>query len=240
MKTIGMVDAVRANMTFLPKGTPEETSHYLADLPISENLPWILQEYVKGSEYCTHSVVVKGKVRVFVACPSAELLMHYEALPLSCGLSQAMYDFTAAVAKTGGEQFTGHLSFDFMVPDPGQGIPLTALPKNKIQLYPIECNPRAHTAVALFNGVSQMSDAYMAALMTRDDLADAEFASVDMSKKEKYYWIGHDLITRLILPTMSFLMLGNTPSVLLRKYKEFFTHLFFWKDGTFEVWDPLP
>ena len=172
MKTIGMVDAVRADMTLLPKSTPQDTSSHIARLPISEDVPWILQQYIKGSEYCTHSLVIDGEVKAFLACPSAELLMHYRALAADSGLSQAMLEFTEAVARSWGKGFTGHLSFDFMVPDPEIGLELEKVPKDRIELYPIECNPRAHTAVALFSGTNRMAEAYLQAVQHTDNLGD--------------------------------------------------------------------
>jgi len=66
MKPIGMDDSVRADMTLLPKETQEQTSKHIARLKISEKTPWILQEFITGQEYCTHSIVVNGHVKAFV------------------------------------------------------------------------------------------------------------------------------------------------------------------------------
>ena len=232
MKTIGVDDSVRADMTLLPKNSDIETSKHIARLRISEKSPWILQQYIKGSEYCTHSLVVGGQVKAFVACPSAELLMHYEALPFQSALSQAMLGFTKQYAAKGGAYFTGHLSFDFMVEDE------RTLNPGNVVLYPIECNPRAHTAVALFNGTPSMIDGYLSVLDSK-----AEVSAVPITRAErndKYYWIGHDLVTGFLLPTFSFFTLDLSIAGLIQDYREFSTHVFTWKDGTFESWDPLP
>ena len=248
MKTIGVVDAVRADMTLLPKSTQAETSHHLARLPISDEVPWILQEYVDGAEYCTHSLIVNGRVRAFVACPSAELLMHYKALPLEDNLTKAMLAFTATVARTGGSNFSGHVSFDFMVPKPAfevrkapENLTLDQLTKY-IRIYPIECNPRAHTAVALFNGTASLADAYLS-ILPRERKGKRRPETSDIvvpAHMDRYYWIGHDLLTLLILPTISFLLFRINSAELLLGYKELLVHLSTWKDGTFEFWDPLP
>ncbi|KAK5056823.1 hypothetical protein LTR84_012355 [Exophiala bonariae] len=231
MKTIGMDDSVRADMTLLPKATQEETSRHIARLKISEKTPWILQQFIKGKEYCTHSLVVNGHVKAFVACPSAELLMHYEALPADSSLSRAMLAFTKTYAEGGGQGFTGHLSFDFMVEDP------LSNDASGIVLYPIECNPRAHTAVALFNGMQSMIDGYLSVL---PDHSASENRLMIPQRKDKYYWVGHDLVTKVILPTAQFLTLNTSLSILLSNYKIFLLHFFIWKDGTYEIWDPLP
>lgn len=232
MKTIGVDDAMRADMTLLPRETPEDTARHIARLRISRASPWILQQFVDGREYCTHSMVVDGKVRAFVACPSAELLMHYEALPSTSPLSRAMLEFTEKFAASGGKGFTGHLSFDFMVENP------TASSPADITLYPIECNPRAHTAVALFNGTTAMVDAYLSVLDAASH--DSQSKVVVPVRKDRYYWVGHDVVTLLILPTLSAMALRLSISELINSYKILLTHLVDWKDGTYETWDPLP
>ena len=231
MKTIGVDDAMRADLTLLPRDTVEDTARHIARLRISKTTPWILQQFVNGCEYCTHSLVVGGKVRAFVACRSAELLMHYEALPPTSPLSRAMLDFTEKFAAGGGKEFTGHLSFDFLVENPTGSTPAD------IPLYPIECNPRAHTAVALFNGTHAMVDAYLSAL---DASCEPPPTIVVPVRLDRYYWIGHDVVTLVILPTLSALTLSLTLSELTNGYKLLLTHLAFWKDGTYEAWDPLP
>ena len=233
MKTIGMDDSVRADMTLLPRSTDVETARHIARLKISEQAPWILQQFIKGKEYCTHALVIKGKVKAFVACPSAELLMHYEALPFQSPLSQAMLKFTEHFATSGGADFTGHLSFDFMAED-GE-----VSHAKDITLYPIECNPRAHTAVALFNGRSSMVDAYLS-VFDSTTATTTKDAIVPPATEHKYYWIGHDVVTHIIIPTLSFLSLDLSLSDLMHNYSTFSTHLLTWKDGTFELWDPLP
>ncbi|KEF51522.1 uncharacterized protein A1O9_12439 [Exophiala aquamarina CBS 119918] len=233
MKTIRMDDSARADMTLLPKATPQETSKHIAKLKISEKTPWILQQFIEGREYCTHSLVVNGKVRAFVACPSAELLMHYEALPHNSTLSQAMLAFTKKYASNGGPGFTGHLSFDFMVeasaPSESSG---------EIVLYPIECNPRAHTAVALFGGTPGMICGYLSILDDAPSLDHGQLATPRQA--DKYCWVGHDLVTMVVLPSLAFFTLHISFPDLISSYKSFLEHLFLWKDATYEMWDPLP
>jgi hypothetical protein len=233
MKTIGVVDAVRADMTLLPKPTLDETTKHIARLPISEEVPWILQQYIQGPEYCTHALVIRGQARAFVACPSSELLMHYDALPADSALSKAMLQFTENFTRDSGESFTGHLSFDFLVENE------TANDPDQIRLYPIECNPRAHTAVALFNRSAEMVDACLSLLDPPAKTAGAP-AIVTPVQQYRYYWLGHDLVTRLLLPTINMLLWRTTLSCLLSGYRDFITHTVLWRDGTFETWDPLP
>lgn len=231
MKPIGMDDAARGDMTLLPKASLSETNSHLDRLRISTKSAWILQQFIHGEEYCTHALVVKGQVKAFVACPSAELLMHYEALPETSPLSKAMLAFTQQYAKIGGIGFTGHLSFDFLVEDSSPA------DSKEIVLYPIECNPRAHTAVALFNGTSAMVDGYLSLLELP---TENHSAVITPSQHNSYYWIGHDIVTRLVLPLAQMLTLKIDLQQFLQGIVELLVHIAFWKDGTYDVIDPLP
>lgn len=247
MKTIGMDDSYRGDMTLLPKASHAETNKHLNRMPIDEDHPWILQQYIKGREYCTHSICVRGQVKLFSASPSAELLMHYEALPDSSPLTKAMLKFTQKLAGASGETFTGHCSFDFLVED--TDLARLDEPGFEPTLYPIECNPRAHTAVALFNGTSGMADAYLTLLDDKpatyaETAANGTLAAHIVTPKleNRYYWIGHDLVELILLPLLSLLTLQPTSSLnrIIKGVDVFVDRLFFWKDGTYEVWDPVP
>ena len=222
MKTVGMNDTERGNMTVLSSAELEESLTYLRTLRISKDSPWIMQQFISGGEYCTHAVVVNGKVKAFVSCPSAELLMHYEALPSQSALDRAMLDFTERFAAKYGKGFTGHLSFDFMV----EQVNVDAQNWQDIKLYPIECNPRAHTAVALFRNTPEMVEAYLSVL--DDDTESTGTAITDKTvpngapvssprtlasatpstqhspiypiKPPKTYWLPHDLVSFLVIP----------------------------------------
>ena len=237
MKSVGMDDAYRGNMTLLPRRTVSETYGHISNMPISNTKPWILQQFIPGEEYCTHALVIKGQVKAFVACPSSELLMHYEALPFTSSLSQAMYKFTSEYAARSEGAITGHLSFDFLVEERATE---TGLEK---RIYPIECNPRAHTAVVLFNGLGvDMAKAYLIALQS-DMNGSANGSSTNPLtplRPAKYYWIGHDIVEFVVFPLLQLLMLKISLGDFTRGCYTFLEHLFLWKDGTFEMWDPLP
>lgn len=242
LKTVGVDDSVRGDMTLLPKSSEMETRKHLERLRIGPQTPWIVQQFIDGLEYCTHALVVRGQVMAFVACPSAELLMHYEALDPESALSKAMLKFTKTFTEKSGPDFTGHLSFDFLV----EYDDLAKDDPDSITLYPIECNPRAHTAVALFNGTLEMADAYLSILAPppKPSYADA----VDPSRKiivprnlnDKYYWTGHDLTTKFMLPLLNLILRKTTLGDFVGELDVLFDHLFFWKDGTYEMWDPWP
>lgn len=247
MKFIGTDDSVRGDMTLLPFDSVSATKAHISRLQISESRPWILQQFIDGPEYCTHALVVRGEVKAFTACPSAELLMHYEALPPDSSLSRNMLRFTQEYAASDPENFTGHLSFDFLV-DHKDAERAKRDPNMVVTLYPIECNPRAHTAVALFNSTPEMIEkGYMSVLEepttpTKEGSNGASYTPpVYPHLPGKYYWIGHDLTTSVILPILSLLKIhGNSFGEAFEHFGTFLEHLFFWRDGTYEIWDPLP
>ena len=250
MKSVSVDDAQRGNMTLLPRRTLSETYSHISRIPISKDKPWVLQEFIKGPEYCTHALVIGGKVKAFVACPSAELLMHYEALQPEDGLSKAMEQFTKEFARRSGADFTGHLSFDFMVEERVRAGGLEKV------ILPIECNPRCHTAVVLFNAVgSKLAKMYESAMdqhatMNANGLLEIVNGYREVEQQQEfplypqdayqYYWVGHDLVKLGLLPTLDVLRLKRSIWSLLDTWRVLFTHLIFWKDGTMELWDPMP
>ncbi|KAL9009260.1 MAG: hypothetical protein Q9173_005696 [Seirophora scorigena] len=241
MKSVGVDDAVRGNMTLLPRRTLSQTYDHVSQLPISSEKPFILQQFIKGKEYCTHSLIIEGGVKMFVACPSAELLMHYEALPSDSALSRAMLAFTREFVERSEKNMSGHLSFDFLVDE-------NVTEKGaELVLNPIECNPRAHTAVALFSGRARdVANAYLSLL--RSGMINGNGHTLDTADKQvvfpvepaKYYWIGHDLIALVLLPLLHLLMGRIRLMEWIQGCAEFMNHVLFWKDGTIEIWDPLP
>ncbi|EXF73946.1 hypothetical protein CFIO01_10370 [Colletotrichum fioriniae PJ7] len=244
-KSVGVNDRGRGDMTLLPLPTEKQTYdhvYHLEWLGLSDKEPWLLQEYIDGDEFCTHALVVRGEVRAFVACRSAELLMHYVALPAASPLSRAMLEFTRKQAASFGDAYTGHLSFDFMVSD--EDVAAAAADEcrpEQLKLYPIECNPRAHTAVALFGETPDMVEQYLSVLdETGTSRGSSETDVVSARRPAKYYWIGHDLFTLLLLPTARVLLFRMSIAAYWRSVTTFVEHVLFWKDGTFELWDPLP
>ncbi len=236
MKPIGVDDKARNNMmTLLPFSTIAATTEYIRSLQISKSNPFQLQQFIQGKEYCTHALVVRGKVKLFTSCPSSELLMHYEPLPADSLLNQEMLKFTERVCKANGDSFTGHLSFDFFVEDEDAS-------QEDLKLYPIESNPRAHTAVVLFERTPEMADAYISAL-NDSSCFDDYYKSPPVFPRtptRNYYWIGHDLISLVFLPLLDFLFRYRSRREMLSCFRIFWSHLVYWKDGTFAMNDPWP
>jgi catechol O-methyltransferase len=276
LKPIGVDDFLRNEQVLLPLATEQETLRRLDAIPAfqqqqqqkssaaatfpHEKPSFILQEFIRGREFCTHALVVKGRIRAFTACPSASVLMHYTALPEDSPLCRAMLAFTRIMAGAGGAEWTGHVSYDFLVkPRRSVGQSANSSPaaaggeKDKgedVWIYPIECNPRVHTAVVLFSDTPDVVDEYLAILdgdaeqrsLRRRRSTSSNDPVYPKSPSKHYYWIGQDLVERVIYPLSLFLFASGTltPSQLWESVWEFCQHLRYWKDGTFEAWDPWP
>lgn len=247
MKSVGLDDSIRADMTILPRSTFHETQVHLSNLRPSEVRPFVLQQFISGPEFCTHSIVIRGRVVAFTACPSAELLMHYKALPRSSALFVAMKEYTETYARKTGESMTGHLSIDFLVEE--KKVNYGSVESVRENMYPIECNPRAHTAVVLFGDMMEdMADAYLTLLpdhdrepFRREKARGSPTPELIVPGNETgYYWIGHDLVELVIMPVLSLLRFRGTLREVLAGWTRFLEHVVLWKDGTYEMWDPLP
>ncbi|KAJ0419723.1 hypothetical protein BJY00DRAFT_301948 [Aspergillus carlsbadensis] len=218
LKPLGVDDKARSQMMTLlplPEGR-ETTSLYLSTLTISPENPYILQQYINGSEYCTHSLVIRGE------------LMQYEALPTDSPLSKKMLDFTKRVAEDGGADSTGHLSFNFLIS--GEG--------DDAKIYAIKCTPRAHTAVVLFAENPVMADAYVSIL---DGKPPPSLSLViPHNYVQGYFWLGYDFVARYILAAMALPSNAGHYSEIMKGPDAFWEHLWRWEDATWVVWDPVP
>ncbi|KAI0804975.1 hypothetical protein GGR55DRAFT_657938 [Xylaria sp. FL0064] len=243
----------RSDMTLLPLPSEIMTKEHVSRLPISPSTPWILQQFIPGGEeYCTHALVVRGKLKCLVACPSAELVMHYTPLPQDDVLWHDLRDFTINFLERfpASERMTGHLSFDFMVTKGKKGGP-------EKTIYAIECNPRAHTAVVLFAQqgpeMRDMIQAYLSAVEEPQvsSIIDAKVVWGQKSGCEETlvtppraclsrYWIGNDIFSLFLRPIFRLITgsagFGDVSASGLR----FLGHMLTWKEASFEFWDPLP
>ncbi|KAM0165706.1 hypothetical protein ACHAQE_002247 [Botrytis cinerea] len=265
MKPEMVDDSVRADMTLLPSPSRTQTDTHIQKLNPALKRPFVLQQYIKGREYCTHSIVLKGKIHAFVSCRSSDMLMHYQALPSSSALAKAMFHYTTlyiqrAAERTPNSPITGHFSLDFLIDEEiAQKAEGSLHPSSKEveklqkELFPIECNPRAHTAVVLLNdSAEEMAEAYLSLLSDYNTNGNGDTYLPALQRNEDpitplsqavnggYYWIGHDFVTKVLLPIFQLVSFQKGITNLVREWWEFGKHVLLWKDGTYEIWDPWP
>lgn len=171
LKSIAYDPVHRLDLTRLPLATPEQTRAFVESRPISADNPWILQEFVAGQEYCTHSTVRDGRLRVYLCCESSPFQINYEMVDKPA-IRAWVETFVAA------EQLTGQVSFDFIeAADDGC-------------VYAIECNPRTHSAITMLYDHPGVAAAYL-------DHADQGDGSVEVvvptEASRATYWLYHEL-----------------------------------------------
>ncbi len=179
LKSVAYDPVHRLDLTRLPLESAAATRTFLAGKPISPENPWILQEFVEGSEYCTHSTVRDGAVTVWCCCPSSAFQVNYAAADMP-RIRAWVTDFVA------GLRLTGQVSFDFIVADDGTP-------------YAIECNPRTHSAITMFHDHPGLADAY---LRPRPDPLEP------LPGSRPTYWLYHELWRMLSRPATARERLG--------------------------------
>jgi hypothetical protein len=172
LKSIAYDPVNRLDLTQLPLGSAAATAAFASSKPISEANPWILQEYVTGQEWCTHSTAREGRVQVYCCCPSSAFQINYEMVDKPA-IDAWVHRFIGALG------LTGQVSFDFLESADGQ-------------VYAIECNPRTHSAITLFGGDRELAAAYL-------EPGHPELRPPPGSRPT--YWIYHELWRLLTHPS---------------------------------------
>ncbi|KAL4960481.1 uncharacterized protein BDV14DRAFT_211644 [Aspergillus stella-maris] len=242
LKPLGVDDKKRDEFlnsaSLLPLATPEETRAYLSRQELAHSItpdsPILLQEFIRGPEYATHALVVNGTLQAFTAVKSSSMLMHYTALPPTTPAYTQMEDFTnkiisALVEEFGAQAVNGHLSFDFIQRQVGEGFVVDDMDE-EAGLYAIECNPRVHTAVVLFSEDWGVAGRYLSA-MEGDETEPRPTPHAPKS----YHWTGHNLVMFLIYPPLTLKRAAFWASFLDFEFegKESW-------DAVWDFWDPVP
>jgi predicted ATP-grasp superfamily ATP-dependent carboligase len=164
LKSIAYDPIGRLDLTPLPQPDPERNRSFLAALPINEDNPWVMQAFIVGQEYCTHSTVRDGQVQLHCCCESSASQLNYEMVEVP--------EIEAWVKRFVGElRLTGQVSFDFIRGGDGR-------------IYAIECNPRTHSAITMFYDHLDVARAY---LDTDVDTVTPHAAG------RPTYWLYHEL-----------------------------------------------
>ena len=181
IKSIPYDSVRRLDLTKLPCDTTEETEAFVRSLPISPQKPWIMQEFIPGKEYCTHSTVRDGVVRLHCCCESSAFQVNYENVE-----HPKIREWVTHFFKELG--ITGQISFDFIEAEDGN-------------VYAIECNPRTHSAITIFHDqLEKAADAYLG----QESIAEPLQA---LPNSKPTYWTYHEFWR--LNEIRSFSQLGN-------------------------------
>jgi predicted ATP-grasp superfamily ATP-dependent carboligase len=172
LKSIAYDPVHRLDLTRLPFGPPEAMAAFVESLPISEENPWILQEFVEGTEFCTHSTVRDGRLTVYCCCESSAFQVNYAMVD-----KPVIRDWVERFVRA--HALTGQVSFDFIEGDDGS-------------VFAIECNPRTHSAITMLYDHHDVAAAYL-----EDDWVGVV---VPTPASRPTYWIYHELWRLLVGP----------------------------------------
>ncbi|MEO9138709.1 MAG: ATP-grasp enzyme, partial [Jatrophihabitans sp.] len=171
LKSIPYDPVNRLDLTPLPRGSATETATFAASKPISNATPWIMQAFVAGTEYCTHSTVRAGRVTVHLCCESSAFQINY-AMVERPEITEWVTTFVGALG------LTGQVSFDFIQAEDGQ-------------ILAIECNPRTHSAITMLYDHPDVARAY---------LEDDALLVQPTETSRPTYWIYHEIWRLLTQP----------------------------------------
>ncbi len=141
LKSIGYDPVGRTDPVRLTGRDPETEAALVRTLTISEQHPWVMQEFLVGQEYCTHSTVRAGRVQVYACCPSSPAQLNYSMVDVP-EIEHWVRHFCERLG------LTGQVAFDFIRTADGG-------------VKAIECNPRTHSAITMFYDCPDLADAYL-------------------------------------------------------------------------------
>jgi predicted ATP-grasp superfamily ATP-dependent carboligase len=174
LKSIPYDSVRRLDLTKLPGDDRAAMKEFVRSLPISDRQPWIMQAFISGQEYCTHSTVRDGELRMHCCCKSSAFQINYEMVD-----RPEITDWVKRFVK--GLNLTGQVSFDFMETAAGQ-------------IYAIECNPRTHSAITMFYNHPGVAEAYL----------EPETTMIQpLPSSRPSYWLYHEIwriVTHLNAP----------------------------------------
>ncbi|MEA5573349.1 ATP-grasp domain-containing protein [Calothrix sp. UHCC 0171] len=171
-------------------------------IQISKNKTWVVQEFISGKHYCSYSIVHQGKITAHAAYPTV-----FTAGKGSCIYFEAVnHPQILQWVKTFVEslKFTGQIAFDF-------------IEANDI-LYPLECNPRAISAIHLF----QVSDKLETAFLN----TTSEIIQPQMYQRA--------------MISMAMLVYGLPDAIRYHQFRQWLKIFFSTKDVIFRISDVMP
>jgi len=173
IKSIPYDSVLRLDLTLLPFPDMED---YIRTLPISESKPWVMQEFIRGQEYCFHATVRKGQIRLHCCSKSSPFQINYEQVD-----NLAIYQWVNTFVQK--MNITGQVCFDMIQTESGT-------------VYPIECNPRLHSAITMFHDHPGVAQAYL------NDGNPNESPITPLPNSQPTYWMYHELWRLLSIRTL--------------------------------------
>ncbi len=115
-------------------------------ISISSEYPWLVQECLIGTEYCTYALAQNGETLALSAYTRDFTAGKGAGISFRNQLPRQVEEFVRTVIKK--TEFTGQIAFDLMLTSSGQA-------------FPIECNPRATSGLHLLAENKEFSELFV-------------------------------------------------------------------------------
>lgn len=232
----------------LPKRTLSQSYNEISQIKITKEAPWTMEQcFVVGEDYTAFSVIISGKVKAFAAAQPVPGTSSYRNIRADKGIGKAMLNYVQEFAGKVGKSITTNLSMSFKIEEKSTASGL------EWSVLPVDCKVDTSTLVLLFPGTigsMALTRAYMTALVPTTNglstftgmgvLPDSIEHIIAPEAALGVYFVGNDLLNLVLKPTMQVLMLKIGLLQLVWNLLTFVEHVLFWRDGVYEVWDPLP
>mmetsp|Transcript_22834 Transcript_22834/g.29616 ORF Transcript_22834/g.29616 Transcript_22834/m.29616 type:complete len:457 (+) Transcript_22834:118-1488(+) len=181
LKSIASDPINRTKLRPVPS-SEEAQRRYVELYDVRPDNPHLMMQFLRGKEYCTTSIINNGKILLHTTSPSSAVQLNYE--------HENIADIEKWVRKFAEEtKLTGSHSFDFML--------------DKGTAYPIECNPRLHSAVVNFyNDPKALVESYLSVVDQEEDSVSKECRYPTPGTKESF-WLYNELM-HLCLAVVTF------------------------------------
>lgn len=118
----------------------------MSTLQYGSKSSWVAQEYIRGTQICTYSVCLNGRVTAHTAYPSTFTAGQGATIAFEHINHPAIFKWVKSFVEK--NDFTGQIAFDFIESPEGQ-------------LYALECNPRATSGVHLLASHPNFIEAFI-------------------------------------------------------------------------------
>ncbi|KAL6238421.1 hypothetical protein BDW75DRAFT_201735 [Aspergillus navahoensis] len=116
------------------------------DIPVSEEVQYVAQEWIRGDRYCSYSVFNQGKLRAHGVYPVLETIDGSSCVYFQSCLHPKIKEY---VERLGEHLYPlhGQIGLDFI--------------ETKDRLVTIDCNPRATSGIHLWSGTGELASVFI-------------------------------------------------------------------------------
>ncbi len=127
-----------------------------SDIPVSEEVQYVAQEWIRGARYCSYSVFNRGALRAHGVYPVLETIDGSSSVYFQSCSHDGIKKYVQRLGEGLYPLLHGQIGLDFV--------------ETKDRLVTIDCNPRATSGIHLWSGSPQLARAFTSSSM--DEFTD--------------------------------------------------------------------